>query len=83
MSLSTELGVFYLHLSFAGDFEGATGTITWGAPTTVNNNPGIYYTFKLSLTPNSDSTSLARGKGNTKGTLKPATVQTEAAVMAG
>jgi len=32
-----------------GDFDGASGTITWGSPSTRAPNGGAFYTFKLFL----------------------------------
>lgn len=68
-------------ISAAGDFEGATGTITWGAPKTVNGNPGLFYTFKLALAPKSAQTG-AGAQPNAVLNVQPTSVQTEAA-MAG
>jgi hypothetical protein len=70
--------------SFAGDFEGATGTITWSVlMDEIDNSPGIYHTFKLALAPKSEGT--RDSDGNTGVFLKPASLQAElqAGAMAG
>jgi len=39
----------YLQYTAVGDFDGASGTITWGSPSTRAPNGGAFYTFKLFL----------------------------------
>jgi len=64
----------------AGDFDGASGTITWGDPPAHAGNGGAYYTVKLFLTPKAASTNgqWTASPLSAPGS-KPANVQNEAA----